>query len=765
MKYNILLCALIMSLAVSAAEISGFVYSTKNGVKEPLIGANVFTQDKKYGTSTDLDGKFKLLLPNKTPYTYIKVSSISYEPKTVNILDKKYIEVELKASTLDDVVIERKKSTRLISSPYDIQIIDEAELEKAACCNLSESFETNAAVDVQFADAVTGTKKLKMLGLDGYYTQTVFENNVGIRGLENGLGVLFVPGPFMSSVAINKGAGSVVNGYDAITGQINYEYKKPENSERFFLNLFASRHGLFELNTNFSHRFNKKWSTLTMIHGSIHESIHDENQDSFQDVPLNERINFLNRWKYFGKKFRSQFGINYVYDERTSGQLKQLALNENKTQLYDTEIISRKISAFAKTGFILPNNNQSIGIQYNYNNFSQNAWVGNRIYKGQENFARINFIFQSDIPNNKFSTMKLGASYVLDDFKESLDTLVLDRMESVPGIFAEYNYQDNEKFAAVIGVRADYNNLHGFWISPKVNFKYTFLPDFTLKLAAGKGYRTANVVSENMSALVSSRSFEVQKNLGYESAWNAGIGLTKKFLVGFQELVLSADYYHTNFTNQVVVDYEDVNRTQIYNLDGTSIANSFQFEAQYEAFEGFDIKIAYKLDDIYMTYKSGMKAVPYIPKHKLLATLDYETVNEKWKFNLTGQLKGPARLPSTASNEQIFQRADFSKTFFLLNAQITYTLKRFDFYIGGENLTNYKQKQAIIDAENAFGSNFDASMIWGPIAGVRLYGGLRYTIPYPKTENKFVIKKNIKQHKNKKDEKHEEHNEHDGHNH
>jgi len=722
--------------------ITGYIYSIENGKKEALIGANVYSPDRKYGTSTDLDGKFKLQLPNEA-YETILVSFIAFKTQIINIHNKNSFEIEMFSDELNTVVVKRKKSDRQLSSPYDIQIINSKELTKAACCNLSESFETNAAVDVQFSDAVTGAKKIKMLGLDGFYTQTVFENGAGIRGLENGLGILFVPGPFMESISINKGAGSVVNGYDAITGQINYEYKKPENSERFYLNLFGSRHGQVELNSNFSHRFNDKLSTLSMVHGSYHQSIHDGNNDSFQDMPLNNRINILNRWRYKSdKSFRGQLGVNYVYDERQSGQLSTLELNKGKTNLYESEIISRKVSAFAKTGFILKNHNQSIGIQYNYNNFNQSAWIGNNKYQGLENFGRVNFIFQSDM-KNKFSTMKLGASYMINDFKETFNNVNYNRTESVPGVFAEYNYQDNEKFAFVGGVRADLHNLHGLWISPKLNFKYTILPDLTLKLAAGKGYRTANIFSENISAMVSSRTFEIDDNLGFESAWNMGGGLTKKFLIGFQELILTADFYHTRFTNQIVIDYEDVRKVQFYNLDGTSIANSFQFEAQYEAFDGFDIKLAYKLDDIYINYKSGLKTAPYVPKHKMLATLDYETKNKKWRFNLTGQVKGPARLPSTRENSILNQRPDFSETFFLMNAQATFVLKQFEFYLGGENLTNYYQQNAIIANDNTFGSEFDGSMVWGPLDGIKVYGGSRYTIPYGFKTKKKNEKKRI----------------------
>lgn len=744
MKYLIIIVLLLFSFIAKASEIKGFVYIIEDGKKEALIGANIYTEDQKHGVSTDLDGKFYLHLPEKHTYKTLRISFIGFKTQKIDITNNSYFEVELEKDQLEDVIVKRKKFDRQVTSPYDIQVIDKAELTKAACCNLSESFETNAAVDVQFSDAVTGTKKIKMLGLDGYYTQTVFENSTGIRGLENGLGILLVPGPFMQSISINKGAGSVVNGYDAITGQINYEYKKPEKSERFYLNLFASRHGQFELNSNFSHKFNDELSTLVMVHSTIHESLHDDNHDSFQDMPINERINVLNRWALKKKIFRAQLGVNYVYDERTSGQFADFKLNEGKSKLYESEIISRKISAFAKTAFILKKHKQSIGIQYNYNNFNQSAWIGNYIYQGVENFARVNVIFQSDM-KNEFSIIKFGASYLLDDFKENLDTMNLDRFESVPGVYAEYNYQDNEKFAFVAGIRADIHNEYGMWISPKLNFKYTIAPKLTLKLAGGKGYRTPNIISENMSALVSSRKLEIQDNLGHESAWNVGGGLTKTFLLGFQELLLTADFYHTNFTNQVVIDYENPRKVQIYNLDGTSIANSFQFEAQYEFFDGFDAKLAYKMDDIYMTYKSGMKRVPYLPQHKLLLTLDYETLNEKWRFNLTNQLKGPARLPSTQENSLLNRRNNSSKPYYILNAQATYIYKLFEFYIGGENLTNYHQKDAIISPENAFGSEFDASMVWGPLDGIKVYGGLRYTLPYGYNTNnnkKTKINKN-----------------------
>lgn len=721
MQFSIL-CAVAQSKIVK-----GYVHD-ESSTEEILFGANISTLDRLYGTITNEEGYFELNIDAK--YKQIKVSYIGFEDVIIDIPQKvNEVNAHLKQNVMDEVKVTKKKLDRSYIITYNEQTISSAELTKAACCNLSESFETNATIDVTFSDAITGAKKMKMLGLNSIYTQTMFENMPSIRGLANSFGMLYVPGPFMSSISINKGAGSVVNGYEAITGQINYSYKQPYDSERFFLNIFASRHGQFELNTNVSHRFNKKLSTILMVHGRIHEFKHDDNHDSFQDVPLNESAVIINKWDYRYKNVEMQFGASYTFDERDAGQLSNLHLNENKTKLFQTTNINKRVDAFAKTGFILKNQLQSIGVQYRYYNHQQQAWYGDKFYDANENYGNVNFIFQTKMQNHN-NEMKVGASYVFNKFDEYLDDLNLDRLESVPGIFAEYTYQDNEKLSFVAGFRADYNNLHGMWLSPKLNFKYIMPKDFTLKLAVGKGYRTANIIAENIQALASNRIIIADEKLGYESAWNAGGSLMKEFYLGFQPASIVVDYYRTDFTNQIVSDYETPTELHFYNLNGKSYANSFQVEARVEAVDGLDIQLAYKFDDVHVNYNSGLKLAPYVPRHKFLTTIDYETPNEKWRFNLTGQLFGKSRLPSTSSNPEPYQRLDESKVFFNLNSQITAVVKTWEFYIGAENITNYWQKDAIIASDDAFGKFFDASMIWGPLGGTRLYGGLRYTIPY-----------------------------------
>ncbi len=730
MQKFILLCIaqlIYLGLIAQNQIVEGYVYDGSSDSQEVLFGANISTKDGLYGTTTDLDGRFRLSVPES--YGNIKVSYIGYTDAFISITNGP-IKVYLEANVLNEVEVSYKKLDRSTIDAYNSQTLNEAELTKAACCNLSESFETSASVDVSFSDAVTGAKKIRMLGLDSYYTQIMFENQPSIRGLSNSFGMLFVPGPFMKSIAINKGSGSVADGFEGITGQINYNYKEPNDSERFYLNIFGSRHGQFEINTNVSHRFSEKLSTILMVHGMLHESKHDDNDDSFQDVPLTERIVVTNKWFYDSKKvFRSRFGFSYTFDEREAGQLEQLPLNEGAENLFETMNINRRYDAFAKTGFVFTGGLNSLGIQYRYYNHQHQAFYGNKFYNGLENFAKLNVVYQTKM-HNHFNEMKVGFSYQLDYFKESLDDLALGRQERIPGIFAEYTYQDFDKMSFILGLRADVHNIHGFWLSPKANFRYTFPKKFTVKLSGGKGYRTANIIAENIGALASSREITVADDLGYESAWNFGGSLIKEFYLGFQQASIVVDYFRTDFTNKVISDYEQVGQLNFYNLDGKSYANSFQVETKVEATDGLDIQLAYKFDDVVVNYASGMKLAPYIPRHKLLLTLDYETRNEMWRFNVTGQMNGKSRLPSTASNPEAYQRPDESNIFFTLNSQVTAKVKQWEFYVGGENLTNYWQEDPIIAADNPFGKYFDASMVWGPLGGARIYGGLRFNLPY-----------------------------------
>lgn len=725
---------MLYALCMNAQQtISGFV--VENG--KPVVGVNVYIEKTTTGTATDPNGFFELLVSQDLLNESVIFSYVGYQTRQfkVNQIKGNFV-LEMIPATFEGVEIEGKKHDRSFIEPMNIQVISSADLTKSACCNLSESFDRNIGVDVSYSDAVTGAKKLNMLGLDGKYTQIMFENMPFIRGLANTYGLMYVPGPFMRAIAINKGAGSVTNGYESVTGQINFEYKKPYNSERFYLNLFGTRHGMFELNTNVTHRFNNKLSTAFFVHGSLQKFNHDENGDTFLDMPLNERINVMNRWYYESDKgFEFQAGINYVYDDRRSGQVfskkHNHGLTENMT-LYRADVVNRKYDAYAKTAFHFDKNTgKSLGIQYRYTHHATSGWYGNNVYSGLEDYANVNLIFMTPM-NKEHQTMKLGASYLYDNFRENFADINLERVEMVPGIFGEYTYQDNEKVSLVAGLRLDMHNLHGAWLSPRLNFKYNFQPDFVMKISAGRGYRTPNIFAENAPAFVSSRVYTVAPDLGFESAWNFGAGLFKEFYLGNKIANFSTNYFRTDFTNQVIVDFETPGELSFYNLDGKSYSNSYQVEFGVEVVRGLELSAAYKFEDVNVTFNSGLKTAPYIPRHRVLLTADYESKDRNWRVNVNAHLNGKTRIPSTSSNPIEFQRPEESVNFVIINAQVTRVLNKWEVYVGGENLTNFWQDNPIIAANDPFGRYFDSSMVWGPLGGPRIYFGFRYSLPHKK---------------------------------
>jgi outer membrane receptor protein involved in Fe transport len=624
---------------------------------------------------------------------------------------------------MDEVIVTYKKGTHSISrlKTLHVEEIGEGELRKAACCNLSESFETNASVDVNITDAVSGAKKIQMMGLDGVYTQIQLENIPYLRGLESSFGLNSIPGTWIESIQITKGTGNVVNGYESMAGLVNLELKKPSEMERFYLNGFGSIYGRAELNMNAGHILNDKWSTGWFVHGSGMFGEMDNNRDGFRDVPKGNNLAFLNRWAYQGKKMEAQFGINSYLDIKNGGQIGfDRSANDGK---YGVQIDSKHADLFAKTGFFLKKPRTSLGIVYNVKYQEVNAQFGNRTFDGLEKRGYINAIYDGYIGTTMHG-IKLGASGIYVDMQQKADSLESNRVEVIPGIFGEYTYS-GPRMSAVIGARGDYHNLFGFQFSPRVHTKF-LLSEFTdLRLTAGKGWRVPNFMIDNVSLLANAKTWIVPAELLPEISWNFGGSIVHEFKLFKRKGTISTDFYHTLFENQLVVD-RDANFNQIIftNLSGKSYSNSFQTELSIEPLKNFEIRLAYKYLDVKAEYAGEMQQQVMIPKHRGFMNLGYITRNKRWEFNTTLSVFGTSRLPDIG----VSNLPSESEVYPILNAQITHVFKRWDFYVGGENLTNFIQKNAIIDATNPFGNSFDATRIWGPIMGVNVYAGFRYSI-------------------------------------
>ncbi|MEE4175951.1 MAG: TonB-dependent receptor [Bacteroides sp.] len=703
---------------------------------QPLVGANLVWLGTTQGAATDMEGRFVLEKPALLPHALV-VSYIGYESDTLTITgtDTEVSVVLETARQLDEVVVAGRKPGAHYSGlePVLTQVITESELQRAACCNLSEAFETNASIDVAYSDAVSGAQQIQLLGLAGIYSQILTENMPTLRGLGQPFGLSYTPGPWMESIQVSKGAASVINGYESITGQINVELKKPETAERLFYNFYGNDFGRLESTVNATLSLGPRWNTMVMAHGEFLNNTIDHNHDSFLDHPLVKKFNVINRYRYDRPGImESQFGVRLMQEDREGGQQSFFHDKEDWGSLnaYGFGVNTRRYEAFAKTGFFFRNMpDASLGTQFDFSHHSHDSNYGLTTYDGTQNTFYANILFENTIagnPNHRFTT---GASFLFDDYRETLADSLFDRRETVPGVFGQYTMTSGEHFTLVAGLRADFHNLYGAFLTPRFHARYQAGEHTTFRASAGSGFRVPNLIAENTGLLVSNRRIRVLEEIEPERAWNYGGSVTRNLFLFGNDASLTAEYYRTDFQNQLIVDVDaDLSEARFYNLDGRSFANNVQLEMSFEPVRRLEMTAAYRLTDVKTTINGLLDAKPFVNRYKGLLSGSYATRSNRWQFDLTAQFNGPSRIPSTAMLPEAFRMPEQSPAYTILHGQVTYRLRDFDLYLGGENLTNFRQKNPIIASADPFGEYFDGSMIWGPIMGRMFYLGLRYAI-------------------------------------
>lgn len=731
---KILILLLLLPILTYGKDIlKGYICDSQ---KQPLIGAAVRWENAKTGVITNDEGYFEI---EGTPHKdhMLAISYVGYKDKVVHIHDFNEVQdITLEENAeLNEVVIEKTPPGTIKSRKEVLQTekITVKELHRAACCNLSESFETNPSVDVSFSDAVTGAKQIQLLGLAGTYVQTLTENYPNFRGTASIYGLDYIPGPWMESIQISKGAASVKNGYESITGQMNVEYKKPNNSDPLSLNLFASDAGRYEGNADAAFILNDKLNTGLLLHYSNESASHDDNNDSFLDAPKKHQFNMMNRWHYMSGKYASQFGIRFLQDYRTSGQTMH-TLNDasvNKDNPYEISVKTNRGEFYTKNSYILDeerNGNVALIFTGSYND-QKSQYAADR-YNVYGNNLYASLMYETEL--NKMHQLSMGLSMNWDKYNQlihlSQPIVNQPNEETTTGGYVQYTFNKDDKFIALAGLRTDYSTLHKqAFVTPRLHLKYMPAEWLNVRASVGKGYRTVFVMPENNFFLASSRKIEIENNLKQESAWNYGTSISFHIPINGEELTLSGEWYRTDFDNQVVTDIDsDPHAVKFYNLKGKSYANSYQIEASYPLFRGFSILGAYRWTDAKTEYGGKLMKKPLISDYKALLTASYETPLKKWMFDLTAQFNGGGRMPTPDAVNPLWNTTFGSYT--ILNAQITKNFRTWSVYAGAENITDFRQKNPIISPENPFGENFDATMVWGPTMGRKFYVGLRYAI-------------------------------------
>ena len=726
-------------------------------------------------TTSDEAGRFVLVRPMRAASRLV-VQALGYRPDTLAVpaTGAPYLRVALRTGQeLGEVVVTDRAPTYSSLTPANVQLISSRDLTKSACCNLAESFETNASVEVTTSDAVSGAKQIQLLGLDGSYSLLTVDNQPALRGLAAPYRLGYLAGPWIENIEIIKGTGSVVNGYEAISGQVNVKLKEPEKTDQLLFNAYANDLGKFDVNLNASARINPKWSMVLLLHTDHLSNRVDRNQDGFLDMPLATQLNAFNKWKYIsGHGIVSEVGLGALRETRQGGQLGFRDTGEAAfTQNYGTAQATTRYTGYAKTSYTWPSRPfQSLGLlltgtdhdfasRYSYGYQTYNFVPGqppiantnrtSRAYDGHQRTGLATLLFQGALGNTAH-VYRTGLSFLYDNYDERLtagrsyltetpaDVEARERRtrrEQVPGAFAEYTYQNSRNLTVVAGLRADHHNLYGWQLTPRFNLKYDVLKNTVLRAAAGSGFRVANPIADNAAMLASAREFVIGSNLRPEKAWNVGVSATQYFTALGHPATFIFDYYHTKFENQVVADmYTAPGIIVIDNLQpgGRSFAHSLQAELQVEPLKRLLIKGAYKYLDVRTTYENVLLPKPLTPAHRAFLNMGYASAFDKWRADFTVQWFGQRALAHITSEHAHGTGQKYTPEtaprYALLNTQITRAFKRLELYAGVENLTNYHQSNPIEGAANPFGATFDAAMVWGLVYGRLTYAGLRYRI-------------------------------------
>ena len=677
-----------------------------------------------------------------------------------------------RSDSLDAAVFVSRQAGNYLSKGKDLrtEVISAAGLCKMACCNLAESFENSASVTVGYSDAVTGARQIRLLGLSGIYTQMLDETRPVMRGLASPFGLSYVPGQWLESIQIAKGSSSVINGVECMTGQINMEHRKPTDEKPLFLNAAVMSDTKMDFNIASSLQMGYKWSTVILGHVSGNVASHDMDGDGFLDEPKQLQFNLSNRWLYQADNgVQVRFGVRAIQDSRLGGQVlkgedgKKIYYDRNtyvadpldpaaSSSPWGSDIMNRSMNAYVKVGMPLnEEQSQSIALVADYNYQDMDSYFGATRYLAGQHSAFANLLYQNEINESHKFTVGLNGTFdrYNEDFRREIWMSTGENVSDFSGptdlanagVFGEYTYHYGEVFSAIAGLRGDWfshvtDGASRFRLSPRVTLKYMPVDEIVIRANGGRGLRYSTPLVDNIGVFSTGKQYVgAYRDHILEDAWTFGGNITYYMPFGASSnTYLSFDYFRTQFVQQMVVDYE-MDPTQIcfYALNGErSYTDNYQLDFSVDPIERFNITATFRYTNAKIELAGkGLVDKPMTSRFKGVLNLQYATNLNKWIFDFTASLNGSCRVYDFMEKDadgNLLYKNGRTPVYPLLYFQVTRRFKGWDVYAGAENLTNFRQKDAVIGASNPRQPSFDASCIWGPLMGIKAHIGFRFTL-------------------------------------
>ena len=635
-----------------------------------------------------------------------------------------------RADSLDAAVFTGRTNANYLSRGKELrtEVISSAGLMKMACCTLAESFENSASVTVGYADATTGARQIRLLGLSGIYTQMLDENRPTMRGITAPFGLSYMPGPWLESIQVGKGSPSVVNGTESVTGSINLEHRKPTDGKPLFVNASLMNDTKTDFNVTSSLQVADNLYTVLMGHVDGNFRTYDMNGDGFADEPALLQINAANRWLWYSPEVQVRWGFHYVHDSRKGGQMGGP---------WKSDIDNNLANAYAKIGRSLRDDgSSSIAIVADYTLQKTSSAFGHNLYNAQQHSLFSNLIYRNAFSEAHDLTAGVNATIDLlgEDIRgsgQSLDDVRQTLVQIDP--YAEYTFRQGERLSVVAGLSGTIIPGHGFYPVPRLTLKYQPDDALVFRLNGGRGVRFSHPVSDNIGILSTGKTLtgDLTGRL-LEDAWTFGGNATWYFS---ESTYLSLDYFHTRFVQAHFTNRESATDIILYALDGHNAwSQNLQADFNIEPMDRLTFTLTGRYTDARTWQPSGeVRELPLTSRFKTVLNAQYKTRANRWIFDFTASLNGSSRVYDFMKELRdkegtLLYPGGRTPVYPLLYAQVTRRFRGFDLYVGGENLTGSMQMVPVVDADTPFSQTFDAASVWGPLMGAKFYAGIRLTI-------------------------------------
>ena len=734
---------------------------TKDG---PVEFAHIIVQSTSSLTYTDQAGIYRI--PDLSPGKYtVKVTAIGYKSteKHVALRDNESIELNFEleptSAILEQVVISgTMKEVSRLDSPVPVEVFSSRFFRANPNPTMFEALQHVNGVRPQINCNVCNTGDIHINGMEGPYTMVLIDGMPIVSGLATVYGLNGIPQSLIDRIEVVKGPASTLYGSEAVGGLINVITKNPLATDPFSVDVWGT--DWKELNADIAGRFSigELAHTLVGMNTYHYQNPIDQNNDGFTDVTLQNRVSLFNKWEIMEDQDRIlSFAARYVYEDRWGGEMNWNPVYRGGEEIYGESIYTSRWEMFGTYHFPLVDD---LKVQFSAIGHDQDSRYGNTSYIADQRISFGQITWRKSLKNNE---VLMGASFrhtYYDDntpatgpSEPNADEPNAPSRISLPGLFVqdEIQFRDNQKL--LLGVRYDYNSIHGSIVSPRLNYKWATSDNETvLRLSLGNGYRVANIFTEDHAALTGARQVEFWEDLKPERSWNGNINFVQKFYLDRGAYIgIDASAFYTYFSNKILVDYEiDPNKIIYQNLNGKAVSQGLSLNSDMSFPGGLTVILGGTYQDVFSVTDQVKTKQLFTEQFSGVWTVSYNFHKLKMKVDYTGNLYSPMRLPLLSDLDP---RSEYSPWWSIQNIQITGTFQNnLEVYGGVKNLLNWTpakgspfiiarshdpfDREVQFDAEgnaipsvaNPYGLTFDPSYVYGPNQGLRVFLGVRYSL-------------------------------------